>query len=79
MADWANITRNAKIHGDFAGRSTREQDAYFEFFAGSEPSILETTFVSVFWVFAKVQSIRIAWGLRLLVGGLASTKSTTSP
>ena len=54
MANWANISRNAKTHGDFAGRSKAEQDAYFEFFAGSEPSTLKSIFVSFRRVFDKV-------------------------
>ena len=37
MADWANIYRTAKTHGDFLGRTQAEQDAYFAFFAGSQP------------------------------------------
>ena len=36
MADWADILQNAKIQGDFAGKSKSEQDAYFEFFAGTQ-------------------------------------------
>ena len=79
MADWANISRNAKIHGDFAGRRKEEQDAYFEFFAGSEPSILDAIFARVGSVFAKVQGIPTERGLRWPVAGVASCKPTTSP
>ncbi|MEO0485356.1 MAG: hypothetical protein AAF092_05540 [Pseudomonadota bacterium] len=38
MQDLTTITRNARTHGDFAGRTVQEQDAYFAFFAGdTEP------------------------------------------
>ncbi len=79
MANWANISRNAKAHGDFAGRSKAEQDAYFEFFAGSEPSTLESIFGSVRKVFGKVKGTRTAHGLRWPIVGVASSKPTTSP
>lgn len=79
MADWANISRNAKTHGDFAGRRTPEQDAYFEFFAGSEPRTLKAIFESAGWVFSKAQRTPTAQGLRLPIAGVASSKSTTSP
>lgn len=36
MTDWTQITRNARTHGDFAGRSIAEQDAFFAFFAGPD-------------------------------------------
>lgn len=79
MANWANISRNAKTHGDFAGRTTAEQDAYFEFFAGSEPSGDKALFMNVGRVFAKVQNIRAARGLRWPFAGVASSESITSP
>lgn len=78
MANWANISRNAKAHGDFAGRSKAEQDAYFEFFAGSEPSTLKVIFVFFRRVFDKVEAPRTADGLRWRIDGVASSKSTTS-
>jgi len=40
MADWTDIYRNSKRHGDFAGRNEAEQDAYFEFFAGPQYSLI---------------------------------------
>ena len=43
MADWTGITRNARAHKDFAGRSTTEQDAYFTFFADNTPSFVTRT------------------------------------
>mgnify|MGYP001801667960 FL=1 len=78
MANWANISRNAKTHGDFAGRSKAEQDAYFEFFAGSEPSTLKSIFVSFRRVFDKVEGTRTAHGLLGRIAGVASSKLTTS-
>ena len=41
MADWDDMIRNANRYGTFAGRSEIEQDAYFEFFAGSDHKITE--------------------------------------
>lgn len=37
MSDWTQISTNRRRTGGFAGRSAREQDAYFEFFAGDVP------------------------------------------
>lgn len=79
MANWANISRNAKTHGDFAGRTTAEQDVYYEFFAGSEPNGDKAIFMNVGRVLAKVQSIRAARGLRWPFAGVASSESITSP
>lgn len=42
MTHWITISRNAARHGDFAGRSQREQDAYFEFFAGADTTNSDT-------------------------------------
>lgn len=42
MANWTGISRNLKRNGHFAGHSEIEQDAYFEFFAGSDRSYLKT-------------------------------------
>ena len=39
MTDWTEITRNARTSGDFAGRSTAEQDAYFAAFADDGPRL----------------------------------------
>ncbi len=36
MNNWAQISKNSRKHGDFAGRSSKEQDAYFEFFSDSD-------------------------------------------
>ena len=41
MTDWTEITRNARTSGDFAGRSTAEQDAYFATFAGDGPRVAD--------------------------------------
>lgn len=41
MTDWTEITRNARTSGDFAGRSTAEQDAYFAAFAGDGPGLAD--------------------------------------
>lgn len=41
MTDWTEITRNARKSGDFAGRSTAEQDAYFVAFAGDGPRLAD--------------------------------------
>lgn len=79
MANWVNISRNAKAHGDFAGRSKAEQDAYFEFFAGSEPSTLRSIITSARRIFDKVKGTRTAHGLRRPIVGVASSKPTTSP
>ncbi len=38
MSNWDNIERNVNKYGDFAGRTQAEQDAYYEFFAGTELS-----------------------------------------
>lgn len=78
MANWANISRNAKAHGDFAGRSKEEQDVYFEFFAGPEPSKLKSIFEIIRSVFDKVEGTRTPGGLRWPIAGVASSKSTTS-
>lgn len=79
MANWANISSNAKTHGDFAGRTTAEQNTYFDFFRGSEhkgPLVISMT---VRRAFAKMRNNRTTRGLRWRVAGVASSKFTTSP
>ena len=39
MGNWTDIHRNLRNHGDFVGRRQAEQDAYFEFFSGSETTL----------------------------------------
>ena len=78
MANWANISRNAKIHGDFAGRAQAEQDAYFEFFAGPEPSDRETIAPKILNVFTFVQKMHSARGLRRPPFEVASSESPSS-
>ncbi|MCR9055873.1 MAG: hypothetical protein NXI02_00925 [Rhodobacteraceae bacterium] len=73
MADWADISRSAKKHGDFAGRTKSEQDAYFEFFAGPESSRLPAVGLRLFMVFARVIQVHIIRGLRLPIAGVAYT------
>ena len=46
MAQWTDVSRNLRKHGDFAGRSQREQDAYFAFFAGGEAPALRSLVIS---------------------------------
>lgn len=36
MTNWESIQRNCRKHGDFAGRITTEQDAFYAFFAQCE-------------------------------------------
>lgn len=36
MTNWATLQKTSRRHGDFAGRSDAEQDAYFAAFAGSD-------------------------------------------
>lgn len=79
MANWIDISRNAKTHGDFAGRSYAEQDAYFEFFAGSEPGDRDAIAARVRKIFARIQSVFAARGFRRPQIGVASFKSTSSP
>lgn len=79
MPDWEDISRNAKSHGDFAGRTSAEQDAYFEFFAGSERSGLEAIFLTVRQVFATAKNFGTVRGLRWPNVGVSSSDSTTSP
>ena len=62
MADWADISYNAKKHGDFAGRSKTEQDAYFEFFASTQR---EAFSLRLFIVFARIIRSHPNSGLRL--------------
>ena len=78
MANWANIARNAKAHGDFAGRTQAEQDAYFEFFAGAEPVKGATIGTNVRTFFANAQFTRALRGLRWPQLAVASPQSTSS-
>ncbi|KPA21643.1 hypothetical protein shim_23500 [Shimia sp. SK013] len=74
MANWVTISRNAKTHGHFAGRTTAEQDAYFEFFGGSDRSGLKVIFLTVGRVFTKVRNVYSARGLRFPFAEIASSK-----
>lgn len=47
MANWTGISRNSRKHGHFAGQSEREQDAYFDFFAGQDQSPLAKTRIAL--------------------------------
>lgn len=78
MANWANIARNAKAHGDFAGRTQAEQDAYFEFFAGAEPVKGETIATKVRTFVAVARFMRALRGLRWSQFAVTSSHSTSS-
>ena len=77
MTNWANISRNAKTHGDFAGRTQAEQDAYFVFFAGPEPHKQRATRSKVRKLIASTQNWFAARGLKWLIIGVMSSKSST--
>lgn len=77
MANWANISRNAKTHGDFAGRTQAEQDAYFIFFAGPEPQKQRAISSKVRRFFASAQTWYAARGLKWPITEVLSSKSST--
>ena len=41
MPTWERINANSRNTGTFAGKTQRQQDAYFEFFALDEPRHLK--------------------------------------
>ena len=70
MADWADISRNARSHGHFAGCSETEQDAYFEFFAGPDQSWAERVRRTVSIILQKCCALLGLLGIRQTVSGL---------
>lgn len=36
MGNWQEMMRTRARHGSFVGRGSRDEDSYFEFFAGSD-------------------------------------------
>lgn len=78
MADWADISRNAKKHGDFAGRTRSEQEAYFEFFAGSKNSQHQAIRLKLSVIFARINRVYHNRGLSSPVARVASTDPATS-
>ena len=77
MANWDNISRNAKTHGDFAGRTHAEQDAYFIFFAGPKPRKAVATRLKVRKLFTSAKNWRAVRSLRWQIVGVLSSKSST--
>lgn len=77
MANWEDISRNAKTRGDFAGRTQAEQDAYFIFFAGPKPHKQGAIRLKVRKLFASAQNWRAARSLRWPIVGVLSSKSST--
>ena len=77
MANWANISRNAKTHGDFAGRTEAEQDAYFNFFAGPESHEKGAVRMKVRELFGCAHDWCAARNLRWSAIGVLSSKSST--
>ena len=64
MATWIDMSRNSKKHGNFAGRSKVEQDAYFEFFAGTEISLYKTIRNALAKLVCRIIQISNMRGLR---------------
>jgi len=77
MADWADISRNAKKHGDFAGRTISEQEAYFDFFVGSENSHLQAIRLKLSMVFVRINRVYHHPVLSSPVVSVASTDPAT--
>lgn len=78
MANWERISRNAKTHGDFAGRTQAEQDAYFAFFAGPEPCNLKDALGKMLSLVSRAQQRLAAHSLHRRTIKVASLKSIAS-
>lgn len=65
MATWTDMSRNSKKHGSFAGRSKIEQDAYFEFFAGTEISLYKVIRIALAKLIDRIIQISKMRRLRL--------------
>ena len=78
MTNWENILHHAKSHGDFAGRSQAEQDAYFEFFAGTETGKFDALASGVHQAANKLHKFMDTFVLRRRPLGVASSQSTAS-
>ena len=78
MTNWENILQQAKSHGNFAGRSQAEQDAYFEFFAGAETGKINALASGVHQAANKLHKFMDTFVLRRRPFGVASSQSTAS-
>ena len=78
MTNWENILQQAKSHGDFAGRSQAEQDAYYEFFAGAEIGSFGALAPGVRQAAKKLHKFMDTLVLRRRQFGVASSQSTAS-
>ena len=78
MTNWENILQHAKSHGDFAGRSQAEQDAYYEFFAGAEIGSFGALASGVRQAANKLHKFTDTFVLRRRPFGVASSQSTAS-
>ncbi len=77
MENWAHIARNAKTHGDFAGRATADQDAYFEFFAGPEPGRVAARVARVCDFIKLARALRGVRDLRSRIFDIPTAKETS--
>lgn len=77
MANWQDITLNAKTHGDFAGRKEAEQDAYFAFFGGPATPLHTSASLILSKVLTRLIHMRTRASLRLHPVGVALPKATT--
>lgn len=78
MANWEKILHHAKTHGDFAGRSQAEQDAYFKFFAGAQTRKFDALASGFLITSTAMHKIMTTLVLRRRPFGVASSQSTAS-
>lgn len=72
MADWTGIANNMRQHGQFAGRSGTDEDAYFIFFAGSDRPATGFVRAALSRALAVASRLENGRGLRWMPFGLAS-------
>ena len=77
MANWTDITRNLNTHGNFAGKSAVEQDAYFDFFAGSDRRPIGEMQSFVSGTFRQMLKLPGNGSLRWMLPVLSSTRANS--